>query len=190
MNIVKSISKINSNEERVEVLKISKEESGYFVYKRNNEDNNEHFLLSLLRISPNKLNIKRLIINEVSSIKIENKLYSKFRLYKQGDLFSFIESVNLSRLSIDRIMVQLLSAVNYIHELGIIHRDIKTENILINDNGDIILCDFENATLLRKEYMYDSICGTFDYLCSDILLYGRYSKYTDLYSCMIILLKE
>lgn len=40
------------------------------------------------------------------------------------------------------IMYNLLSAVNYLHRLGIMHRDLKPANILVDKNCAITLCDF------------------------------------------------
>ncbi|XP_046354075.1 testis-specific serine/threonine-protein kinase 3-like [Haliotis rufescens] len=37
---------------------------------------------------------------------------------------------------------QIVSAVNYLHEIGVVHRDLKCENILIKKNMDIIISDF------------------------------------------------
>jgi len=39
--------------------------------------------------------------------------------------------------------LQVLSALNFIHENNIIHGDIKPQNILIDDNGRAIICDFD-----------------------------------------------
>ncbi|ELU01141.1 hypothetical protein CAPTEDRAFT_1740 [Capitella teleta] len=47
-----------------------------------------------------------------------------------------------------RIVWQTLQAVNFCHNHNCIHRDVKPENILINKNGDVKLCDFGFARLL------------------------------------------
>ena len=114
-------------------------------------------------------------------------IYSKFKLYKQGDLFSLIQGNIKNKQVVDSIIKQLLSCVNYIHNLGILHRDIKSENILIQDNGDILLCDFEFATFIgNNEYITDRMCGTRDYLSLEVMLLEKYSRRSDIYSCMII----
>lgn len=39
-------------------------------------------------------------------------------------------------------MRQLAQAISYTHQQGIVHRDVKPENVLLQDNGNIALCDF------------------------------------------------
>lgn len=64
-----------------------------------------------------------------------------------GDLFSYIAANGnkLEDLTARMIAWQLLQAVDYLHDLGIVHRDIKTENVLIAQTdlgGRVILTDF------------------------------------------------
>lgn len=49
---------------------------------------------------------------------------------------------------VQKIVGQLLVAVKHIHSIGIAHRDITLANILIDKNGDAVLCDFSNAALV------------------------------------------
>lgn len=57
-----------------------------------------------------------------------------------------------------RLMKQVLSGVHYLHSLGIVHRDLKLENILLSDNGpncDVKIADFGLSALVRLGDGYD-----------------------------------
>lgn len=43
---------------------------------------------------------------------------------------------------VKNIMLQLLAGVAYMHENWVLHRDIKTSNILYNNRGQVKICDF------------------------------------------------
>ena len=58
-------------------------------------------------------------------------------------------STNLDEKQIIHAMVQLCSALDFIHGLGIVHRDIKPSNILLAEDGNIRLIDFEAARFIR-----------------------------------------
>jgi len=81
------------------------------------------------------------------------------------NLISFINEFELDLKCIRKIMRMLLLALNYIHERGIIHRDVKLGNILIKNNV-AKLCDFGLACY-KSENDY-SYCGTKDYLAPEI----------------------
>lgn len=64
--------------------------------------------------------------------------------YMEHDLRSYLDNLRepLSLSEIKCIVQQLLSALAYMHENWVIHRDLKTPNILINNDGRACLCDF------------------------------------------------
>lgn len=53
-----------------------------------------------------------------------------------------------------KLFLDLCNIIKKIHEVNIIHRDIKPENILIDENNDIVLCDFGIAFFDPEEYEY------------------------------------
>lgn len=87
------------------------------------------------------------------------------------------------------IMKQLTSAIAHAHENGIIHRDIKPQNILVDENGDVKVTDFGIATSLNATALTqtNSVLGTVHYLSPEQARGGIASSKSDIYSLGIVL---
>ena len=74
------------------------------------------------------------------------------------------EKTVTDKRQIRRISTSLLSALEALHQANIIHRDIKPDNILINEFGQVWLVDYEIARIFRNEVRKDTEqMGTFGY---------------------------
>jgi len=87
------------------------------------------------------------------------------------------------------IMKQLVDAVREAHAHGIIHRDIKPQNVLIKDDGTIKITDFgialaEDAVQLTQT---DSVMGSVHYLAPEVARGETASEQSDIYSLGIVL---
>ncbi|KAK4526771.1 hypothetical protein GAYE_SCF27MG4688 [Galdieria yellowstonensis] len=90
------------------------------------------------------------------------------------------------------IMYQVFCALNYIHSAKVLHRDLKPNNILINSDCDLRLCDFG---LARAEFDSENIVNWTGYVetrwyrAPEIILtnYTRYSTSIDIWSAGCIL---
>ena len=84
--------------------------------------------------------------------------------------------------------MQTVNALKYCHRHGIIHRDMKLENILINDRMNIRLIDFGLCAIRTDEndYFYDEV-GTARYTAPEILEGGGYNESVDVWGIGIIL---
>ena len=65
--------------------------------------------------------------------------------------FILLEIGPFNEAQIAYVCKETLTALAFIHDIGIIHRDIKCSNILINENGEIKLADFGVSTKILKD---------------------------------------
>lgn len=71
-----------------------------------------------------------------------DNIYIAMPYYKNGSLKSLIDSRFLSVREVLRYSIQFLSGLNNIHSKGLLHFDIKPDNILISDSNEALLSDF------------------------------------------------
>lgn len=80
------------------------------------------------------------------------------------------------------VMHMILSAIDHLHNQRIIHRDIKPNNILVNDLGLIKLCDFGLAVEFTESQPYLMIgCGTKAYRAPEEFLKIGYDAKVDMW---------
>ncbi|TFY78291.1 hypothetical protein EWM64_g5717 [Hericium alpestre] len=92
-----------------------------------------------------------------------------------SDLFDLVESYpdGLPPSSIRTLLGQIADALSFLHSKGIVHRDIKDENVVLGPNGRCILIDFGSSGLVKKGG-WDTFSGTLDYAGPEILRGERY----------------
>ncbi|XP_037091957.1 phosphorylase b kinase gamma catalytic chain, skeletal muscle/heart isoform-like isoform X3 [Pollicipes pollicipes] len=124
----------------------------------------------------------------------ETHIFLVFELLRQGELFDYLTTVvTLSEKKTKHIMKQLLEALLHVHDKSVVHRDVKPENILLDDNLDIKLTDFGFARILRPgEELYD-ILGTPGYMAPELIRAGLYEEApgygqpVDLWACGVVM---
>ncbi|KAI8871352.1 kinase-like protein [Ramicandelaber brevisporus] len=84
---------------------------------------------------------------------------------------------------------QLVSALHYLHDRGVIHHDIKPHNVLISSDGRIRLCDLGLATILRRRAptFQTLLKGTPLYLAPEIFEQQPYTYQCDFWSLGVVL---
>lgn len=83
------------------------------------------------------------IINLYWTSHSEKFLYMLFEYVSGGELFSYLRNaVKFSNETANFYATEIVCALEYLHSLSIIYRDLKPENLLLDKNGHIKICDF------------------------------------------------
>ncbi|XP_056613302.1 ribosomal protein S6 kinase-related protein isoform X2 [Triplophysa dalaica] len=82
---------------------------------------------------------------------------------------------------------ELGSALGFLHDFGIIHRDVKMENILLTEQGHLRLTDFGLSRRLKLGDRAFTICGTIQYMAPEVLGGGPYGHAADWWSLGIVI---
>ncbi|XP_071353100.1 ribosomal protein S6 kinase-related protein-like [Trachinotus anak] len=105
-----------------------------------------------------------------------------------GDLYTYwLVKGQFGENEVRLFAAELGSALGFLHDLGIMHRDIKMENILLSDQGHLRLSDFGLSRRLKRGGRAFTICGTIQYMAPEVLGGGPYNHAADWWSLGIML---
>ena len=106
-----------------------------------------------------------------------------------GELFNYIvEKEKLDENEASMFFYQLISALEYIHSLGITHRDLKPENLLLVNNKIIKIIDFGLSNYFNGEKQLETPCGSPSYASPEIIKGEAYNGFNiDIWASGIIL---
>lgn len=98
------------------------------------------------------------------------------------------ESIDFNEEIIRRYMIQIVSAVEYLHGIGIAHRDLKPENIMFESkslDSTLKLIDFGYSK--KTDENLETPVGTVAYVAPEVITTNHYDKAVDLWSLGCIL---
>lgn len=111
-------------------------------------------------------------------------------LAKGGEVFDrLVERGSFDEDTTAKLMVQLLCAVDYIHKQGIVHRDLKLENLLYYDDSEdskIMVADFGLSEWVQEAPEDSPVCGTPGYMAPEVLGDKDIDSVNDVWSIGVI----
>ena len=117
----------------------------------------------------------------------EDGLYLGMECYN-ADLFDFVAQHKLNDWQIKKIFLQVLESVEHVHSVGVFHRDVKPENILLDSDLGVHLCDFGLST--HQPVSDESGVGSISYMAPEVISGTFYSpEKADIWSLGITLMK-
>jgi serine/threonine protein kinase len=146
-----------------------------FAVKRLNGRNNKTLQLNEITAGT--------ILNHPNIAKLHESFYHDGHLhlvleYVDGcDMYDLLEPSNFQPFApslVKYLMSQLVAAVAYCHSKGIVHRDIKLENIMVSPKYRIKLVDFGLCHISAGDRLLDTFVGSLDYAAPEILMRELY----------------
>lgn len=152
------------------------------------EKEREGFPLTSLREINILLSFDHPSIVDVKEVVVGSSLDSIFMVmeYMEHDLKALMETKKqpFSQSEVKCLMLQLLEGVKYLHDNWVLHRDLKTSNLLLNNRGELKICDFGLARQYGSPLKpYTHLVVTLWYRAPELLLGAKqYSTAIDMWS--------
>ncbi|KAI0988780.1 hypothetical protein GJ496_007251 [Pomphorhynchus laevis] len=132
------------------------------------------------------------IVKLVYAFQDPTNLYMVMEYVPGGDLVNLLSREDLNEQATKFYCAEIVLAIEAVHNMGYIHRDIKPDNILIDVTGHLKLTDFGTCIKLDPDGFVrnDTAIGTPDYICPEILKFqgkvGVYGKEIDWWSLGVV----
>jgi hypothetical protein len=134
------------------------------------------------------------IVEYIDSFIVDtNKLWVVMELMDGGcltDVLEQFEHVRLDESQISHVCLMTLRALRYIHRSHRIHRDVKSDNILLNSRGEVKIADFGYAAQLTEEKTKrHTVVGTPYWMAPELIRGHDYGTKVDIWSLGIMLME-
>ena len=171
------------------------------VYKGYSLFNNNVYALKLINL-PADLNIRANIYEEIKILKSiahqniidcidtfesDSLIIIVMEFCTNRDLLYYCKNNKMDEEKTKSIMKQFLNGVQYLQSHHILHRDLKPQNILVNDDEVVKISDFGFAKVSASNDLSLTLCGSPIYMAPEIIKYKKYNNKTDIWSIGIII---
>ncbi|KAL4469354.1 hypothetical protein ABPG72_005990 [Tetrahymena utriculariae] len=129
------------------------------------------------------------IIQLYEIIETQKQLYLIMEYAQGGELFDYIvKNQKINERESCKYIQQILSGVEYLHNLNIAHRDLKPENLLLDHQKNIKIVDFGLSNLYKEGELLKTACGSPCYAAPEMIQGKKYEGIcVDIWSTGIIM---
>jgi len=127
------------------------------------------------------------IVKYIGTYSKGQDLWIAMELMEGGKLTDILLNARFTEPEIACVCKETLEALKYLHENKMVHRDIKSDNILLSKSGDIKLADFGFCCKLKNDNDYrKSVMGTPYWMAPEVIRGLEYSYKADIWSLGIV----
>ncbi|CAH0564536.1 unnamed protein product [Brassicogethes aeneus] len=192
------------NEQRFQVLEEIRQGAFGKVYKVNDKEQDKIFALKVLSKSKvikdnsvqqvkDEVQIQRVcghhpfIVNCPLHWQSRKRLYIVSDFVKGGELYDLLKAYVTFPIELVKLYVaQIALAIDFLHNAGVIYRDLKPENVLLDGDGNAQLIDFGLSKWLKYGNATKTLCGTLKYMAPEVLTLKPYGHAVDWWSLGVL----
>jgi len=164
--------------------------SGRKVAVKKMQLNQENHKLFITEISIMKTSKHRNVVDYIESYIVGDQLWVVMEFMGGGCLTEVLEQfecVQMTEPQMAYCCLETLRALTYVHSLHRIHRDIKSDNILLGDDGSVKIADFGYAAqLTQKKAKRNTVVGTPYWMAPELIRGHDYGIKVDIWSLGIM----
>jgi len=128
------------------------------------------------------------LVNLEYVFQTTGKIYFVMKFMRGGELYTLLtREKRFPEARCKFYITQIILALGHLHKGKIIYRDIKPENILLDDDGYLCLTDFGLARFIEEDKKAMSFCGTPEYMAPEIITGEGHNRAVDWWSVGILL---
>lgn len=130
------------------------------------------------------------IVEMYNSYLVNDELWLVLEYLEGGALTDIVTNTSMTEEQIATVCVQCLEALYYLHEDGVIHRDIKSDSVLLTKDGRVKLTDFGFCAQVSEDVpRRRSLVGTPYWLSPEIISRQPYGPEVDIWSMGVMIME-